>query len=516
MKVSNQHALAGLLLIWALIFGVYVRILPVLQAGFPLNDGGLFYTMTADLHANGYFLPATTSYNGLDIPFVYPPLMFYVTGLIHSMSGLPLIEVVRWLPVLFSLLTLPAFYLLARALLDDPLSAALATAIFATLPRAYEWIIMGGGITRAPATLFLILMGWGAYRLFTQGGWKNGLVTAVSAALIVLTHPERTLHAVVTAAVLWFFFGRTFTGLRRGLFVAGGVLLLTAPWWLLVLSRDGWAPFQSAMRAGGQQWLFWAPLLTLNFTDEPIPLAAILAAFGFIGCLLQKKSFLPVWLVAAFLADPRSAPHVVPLQISLLAALGLVEVIFPALARLVERDAPPAGVGTFLSSGKGRWVLGYILLVLLVGAIINIQSLGTYVLSQDNRSALSWVVRQTPPESRFLSLTWQEDAMLSPLLEWFPALSGRTNISTMQGREWLPDTQNYTVRLETFPDLQACLYNDETCLERWAARQDESFDHIYLWLGSSPRLSALALSLRQSARYQLVYDTPAVLIFARR
>ncbi len=161
MKISNQHALAGLLLMWALIFGAYVRILPVLQAGFPLNDGGLFYTMTADLQRSGYALPATTSYNHLGIPFDYPALPFYLAGLLQSLSGLPLSEIIRWLPVLFSLLTLPAFYLLARALLNDALAAALATAIFATLPRSYEWIIMGGGVTRAPATLFLILMCWG-------------------------------------------------------------------------------------------------------------------------------------------------------------------------------------------------------------------------------------------------------------------------------------------------------------------------------------------------------------------
>src|SRR5258706_4346093 len=203
MKISNQHALAGLLLMWALIFGAYVRILPVLQAGFPLNDGGLFYTMTADLQRSGYALPATSSYNRLGIPFAYPPLPVYLTGLVQSISGLPLSEIIRWLPVLFSLLTLPAFYLLARALLNDPLTASLATVIFAMLPRSYEWIIMGGGVTRAPATLFLILMSWGAYRLFSTGGWEIGVVAAISGALIVLKHPERTLPGAGAAGGLW-------------------------------------------------------------------------------------------------------------------------------------------------------------------------------------------------------------------------------------------------------------------------------------------------------------------------
>ena len=304
-------------------------------------------------------------------------------------------------------------------------------------------------------------------------------------------------------------------GLRRALLVAAGVAALSAPWWLVVLARYGWAPFQAAMQAGGQRWLFWSPLLTLNFTDEPILLAAVLAVLGFVGCLFQKKFFLPVWLVLTFLTDPRSAPHVVPLQVSMLAALGLVEIVFPALARLVDGEQPPS-VPIFLSAGNGRWVLGYLLLVMLVGAIVNIQTLRTYVLSGDERAALNWVAEQTPADSRFISLTWEDDAMLAPLLEWFPALSGRTNISTVQGREWLPGPQNYTPRLNAFPDLQACLYQDEVCLERWAAQEREPFDHVYLSLGSPAHFSALALALRQSPRYELVYDNPTVLIFARR
>ena len=516
MQNSNRQGIAFLLVAWALVFGAYIRILPVSQAGFPLNDGGLFYTMTADLQRSGYTLPAETSYNGLDIPFAYPPLPFYLAGLAQSLSAAPLDEVVRWLPVFFSLLTLPAFYLLARALLADPLAAALASAIFATLPRAYEWLIMGGGVTRAPAALFLILMVWSAYRLLTAGGWKYVLVTAISGSLVILTHPERALHAAVAGALLWLFFGRTRARIWQALLVAGAVVLLTAPWWVLVLAREGTAPFQLALQAGSQRWLFWAPLLQLNFTDEPIPLAAVLAVFGFFACLLKKDIFLPVWLVLAFLSDPRSAPHVVPVQVSLLAALGLVDVVFPALARLAPANAQPENTSAFLARSAGRWMMGYILLVLLAGAIINTQTLATYRLSEEDRSALAWVRTHTPPGSRFLVLAWQNDAMLSPILEWFPALGERTSISTVQGREWLPGAQHYTARMETFAPLQTCLYRDLTCLDEWAEKQAERFDHVYLSLGSPARSSVLALSLRESDRYMLVHETPAVLIFSRR
>jgi hypothetical protein len=61
----------------SILIGGYIRISGVLQSDFPLNDGGLFYTMIKDLMANGYRLPVTTSYNHLNLPFAYPHY-FYI------------------------------------------------------------------------------------------------------------------------------------------------------------------------------------------------------------------------------------------------------------------------------------------------------------------------------------------------------------------------------------------------------------------------------------------------------
>ncbi len=110
--------------------------------------------------------------------------------------------------------------------------------------------------------------------------------------------------------------------------------------------------------------------------------------------------------------------------------------------------------------------------------------------------------------------------MLSPLLEWFPAFSERTNISTIQGREWLPGKQNFRLRLDAYPGLYACLSQDAACLEQWASQQDDSFDYVYLSLAAAadapPQHSLLEASLLQSDRYQVVYQSPSVLIFSRR
>jgi hypothetical protein len=260
-------------------------------------------------------------------------------------------------------------------------------------------------------------------------------------------------------------------------------------------------------------------LLLLNFTDETIALAAILAVVGVAACILQKKLFLPVWLGLAFLVDPRSAPHVIAVQTSLLAAVGLTEAIFPALARLGKHPSQE-NERLFLASNRGRWVFGYLLLMLLVNAMLNLQSLDNLVLSNDDRTALEWIQTSTPAGSRFLALSWEGNAMLSPLLEWFPALSGRTNLSTMQGREWLPGKQNFNTRLAAYPDLYACLYQDAACLEKWAVQQEDTFNYVYLSLAPAARASAqhslLEASLIQSNQYQAVYQTQTVVIFAHK
>ncbi|MDO8752325.1 MAG: hypothetical protein Q7J80_00405, partial [Anaerolineales bacterium] len=95
---------AGILILFtAIIFGTLFRLLPAWMAGFPINDGGMFYTMIQDLQSNQYIPPLYTTYNNLNIPFVYPPLGFYIGTLISDLLNLstPLV-VIQWLPAILN------------------------------------------------------------------------------------------------------------------------------------------------------------------------------------------------------------------------------------------------------------------------------------------------------------------------------------------------------------------------------------------------------------------------------
>jgi len=75
-----------------------VRLAITLRSDFPLNDGGLFFSMARDLKRAHYALPGEKSYNGADLPFAYPPLGIYLAALADSAlpAGLPPGDPVEW------------------------------------------------------------------------------------------------------------------------------------------------------------------------------------------------------------------------------------------------------------------------------------------------------------------------------------------------------------------------------------------------------------------------------------
>jgi hypothetical protein len=500
-----KQPFSRLLLFCALLLGTFLRFYPVWGAGFPVNDGGMFYQMVKDLVSSGFQLPLYTTYNQLDIPFAYPPIPFYLAGFVHHFLHISLLDVVRWLPMVFSILTLPAFFWLARIVLSNEEKAVVATLFFACLPRSFEWLIMGGGLTRAPATLVLILFSGYLIKVFRDQERKYLFHAILSGGLILLSHPERSLHAFTTAILFILFFART----KRRLFdmplIGTGVTLVSFPWWGVSLLRFGLEPMLQASRAGGDRTLFWSPLLLLNITDETIAITAFLAVIGVMYELSKRRWLLPLWLLLPFITDPRSAPHITPIQLSLLAAIALVDVILPALAHAVSPDA-------LLQSKAGKMVLAYFLVIGLVNGLMNDATLSELRLSAYEREGLDWISRNVPYAGKhFLLYPRESNAALSPLLEWFPALTSQTSLSTYQGREWLDEVSHSDAFFESRNAWLACASQDEKCLEDWICSSGVQVDYVLL----TSNASGLSVSLKSSANYKLVYQNAEMTVYQR-
>ena len=499
----------------AVLFGGLVRFMPAAVTRFPPNDGGMFYTMAADLSANHYRLPEVTTYNNLDLPYAYPPFGIYVASLLADVMRIPLLAVFLWLPPLLAALAIPAFYLLARAILNDKLRASLAALFFALTPGQYDWNIMGGGVTRAFGMLFLLLAAFYVLRLFQDGKPKLLLAAIFFCSLAVLSHPEVGLQTAGLCAVLWLFFGRTGRSALHAFLVALGVTLLTAPWWGTVIFYHGLVPFLSAIQTGQHTSVSWLPLLLGLFSSgEFLPLLLVLRLAGFIYAIWKRQFVFIILIFAPALFDPRSAGTVADLSLCILASIGFLDFLPALLQKIRKVELRP-----ILDTRVGASVLFILAFTLFLECgLLNFRLINT-TLSVDERDVMTWVREKLPTSQNFFLVTGRPYSMSDPVQEWFPTLTNQHSQTTLQGLEWTLDAQ-FNARLEDLVALQAC--PNLVCVETWSARTGLTYD--YLWVNKFPadnssevarRLREVLADLNHSPSYRLIHESESAAIFER-
>ncbi len=199
---SKDSSLPKVLFILCItLLGVFLRIQYLQKSDFVINDGGMFYTMILDLQKNGYVLPRFTSYNFSQIPYAYPPLSFYVGAVLNQFLHIDLITIFRLYPLFFNILSIPAFYLLAKEITQINRQALLATAFYSILLPSYEWLISGGGLTRSPAHTYFILAFYFYLVYLRTRKWKSLIFSIFTAALMTLHHIEYCWMLVLSMAL---------------------------------------------------------------------------------------------------------------------------------------------------------------------------------------------------------------------------------------------------------------------------------------------------------------------------
>lgn len=503
----------------AIFLGAAVRAAHVLGGDFPLNDGGLFYRMTEEILAARFTLPTVTSYNGAALPFAYSPAAFYLAAAAHDALGVSLTELFRWLPFLVSCLTVVAFVPLARAVLRDERAAAVAVLAFALVPRSFLWLVMGGGLTRSVGLLCGIIALHQAHALYTRREWRFAAGAAAACALTVLSHLSTAHFIAWSVALLFVVFGRHRFGVAGSALVAAGTLALSAPWWGTVIVRLGVAPFLAAQSVSGSVFGDAAGrndvllhLARLNFDTTAAPLFPVVWLLGLLGAFVSLRPgriFLPVWWVGTTIVDPRAGWTYATIPLALLAGIGAVEVLWPALrSNVAQRSrhwrALPAAVGGALVA------FAAVTAALPVGG--EMAALGS--LGPADREAMRWVARSTAPTDRFLVVTGEQWSV-DEVAEWFPVLAGRRSVATVQGTEWVP---GFTRGQRQSDALQiACATADGRCLESWSDSAGRPFTHVYVARPSGGECCApLAAALRRDPGYVVLHDGPGALVAARR
>ena len=486
-----------------LILGGFVRLVPILSLDFPLNDGGAFYQMILDLKTAGYALPVFTGYNKAGIPYSYPPLSFYIAGSLSDLFNLDLLSVLRFLPAMISILTIPAFYFFARKLFPDYKKSLFATFAFALLPTSFDWLVVGGGLSRSFGYLFVILFFSQFYALLKQGGIKPLIMSIIFATLTLLSHPGTAFFACYGSIIILFFHWKeSDQWFRKVLFVGLGTLLLASPWWLTVLINHGFRVFIYPFQTENPSLASILTPFTFLFTNEP--LLDILAFLGLIGvfiCLKKRGYFLPAWLFLIFLFESRLGATYAVLPMSLLVSVGIVDGFLPILMKHSDQK----------KTGEIGWVARLAFVFLGFYAILNAYLGVVYqVVTEDQGDAMDWISKNTPEDSQFLVLSGTPEYGIDPVSEWFPTLSQRHSLTTPQLHEWLPN-QEFSKRVRLHADLQQCLDRDFQCIEAWAKDNSIHFSHVYI-----PNPTYYWTKDAEEIAKNLIYNEPGGMIWARR
>lgn len=407
------------------------RLVLAVRIDFPINDGGLFVPYIEATGRAFPGLPATVQYNALELPNAYPPLGFWLGGLLTKL-GVGAVETMHVLPPLLNAAWL---VLLALLLLRDrhsPLFAAAAVALVAIAFRSYEWLVMGGGLTRGLGAVFLILT------LLAAGGTRGREVSplplrwaavaglAVGAAL--LSHLEWGILAAASLVVQRALVSRSIKDFLASTSLAGGTAVaVVAPWVMFVLFHHGVEPFLAA--SGTSAWDLPVTVARLeDYTRTQWP--NVLLFVGGAVLLVRRHLFWPVFVLLCVVLTPRHSLTPLVLPASYLTASGLEAAVLAVRRAATQwRELPEVAAVAALA------------LVAAAGSVVAVDRTRVVnptfqPLSGQVREAMAWV-RQEQAGSSFAVVTdpvWYYDASA----EWFPALTAATSSTTVQGTEWLP------------------------------------------------------------------------------
>lgn len=510
--MNRKLDLPELLLFTALLFGSIVRFYPAIASGFPINDGGMFYVMTRDLMSNGFALPDFTNYNNAGIPFAYPPFGFYVASLLSALAPGSDLWVFLFVPAFVSSLSILAFHLFAVEISPSRVVASLAVLIYALTPGSFQWPVMGGGITRSFGLLFMFLMFWQTVQLFKEYRPRHLLLAILFGAATLTSHPQTAFHAALGGLLLFLFYGRSKRGFLSAILVGLGVALLSAPWWVTVLQRHGLETFLSAGGTSQRTLEFYQIVLTLHLPTNLLTLPFL--TFFYIGLFvsLKERNFIyATWILAAYLSDPRGGAGIALLSESILAGIGVNQVSVWIISRKTG-PVPSSGLR------RGGGVIGSVLFLwIMLGAVITDFRLVNTSLKAGDLELVEWVNENTGADNIFALATGREFSMTDPLQEWFPTLTGRTSLTTLQGREWtLGDA--FFPWYEELVKFQKC--PDAVCVNEWSRRNQVEYDYLIVLIPDeaamdelSDSLRSLGAAVRGSDSHTLVFESDHALVF---
>lgn len=432
----------GYIVLFIVVFSLIIRLPYIIGSSFPLHDGGFFYVMVRDLLKNDLLLPAYSSFNNANIPFIYPPFGLYFVAILERIFDIDGVLLFKIIPFVLVILLIPVFYEFSKEFFENENYSLTATLVFSLLPFSYEWLILGGGVTRGFGAIFCLLSLTFLFRNIKRTNIPNSILCVLFCGLTVLSHPEWAWFIVYSIGLklLLMFLKNKRKALIISVITFFGTLLVVSPWLIAIFDKHRWTIVRPFFESGFSRWAQIMNLLAFNWSGEVIfPVVTIFAVIGVFFVFRSKKHFLLLWLPAVFFLQGRAADQKAVVPLALIAGVGVLE------SMIFFKNQ--------FNGKRASWALfsaiTYAVIICLLGLSLRENNF-IKPLSETQLEGLQWFDKNVQPDSTFVVLTGN-DWPLDNLSEWTVALTGRESISVVQGYEWLP---SFSDRVKKYGEIR--------------------------------------------------------------
>ena len=442
-KYLTTPGITMLLMLGSIIFiGIVVRVahLVFIDVNTPIHaaSGGLFLEFAGQIASNNFWLPKTIPYyTDHGIPFAYPPLAFYLEAILVYGLKIPEFTVVNVLPPTIATLTLPSFYFLTASIGFHRRTRLVALLVYSIIPVAFAEPIQAAGLAEALGSLTLIWL----FIALVHANKKHNIVSfglaGIAWAFCIGSSPGSAYGS--TLIVLGFSIFRLAGSQQKnrietiyGLLIMVVIAILgTSPYLMTVLVNHGidvfWSPFLAPHRT------LVGPIYEIILRFERFEIVRwhvvwdLIIVLGIFFELSRRAWLIPMWFCLV-LVIPREGVWLVAVPASLLAGIGVSEVVLPALKTLSTKSLPRF---------ERMAVDGIAILILVtfgVGATARViidEVRDTDSISVGFENALKWGNSNLEEDVNMITLMSDED--------WSPYLLRRTVLNMPFGAEWQPE-----------------------------------------------------------------------------
>ncbi|MFC1872246.1 hypothetical protein ACFLYV_00785 [Chloroflexota bacterium] len=490
------------------LMGFLIRLVPLAMSGFttevPYGYGSLYYHFAETILENNFVFPNIIQYySDGGIPFAYPPAPFYLMAFIDRFTPLSTFFLCNYLPTLISMVTIVAFYFLAKEIFKEKKLILFSTLAYALLPTAFSELIPGEGLCESFGVLIFIVGMIFIYKMFSIEKRKYVLITGLLFGIAVVGSPGGGYAFGISLLVFSFLKGEGIFDWKKFAIVTLIGALVSSPWWLMVIHYHGIDVFINAFMLrhsnvlGLIQTTLYFNVFGLFWTT--------FCLIGIFYSMIKKDFLLPIWFVVVLILGGVEIGYINPIPGALLITLGLLKVVIPSFKKGISG----------INNGTRLLTTAFIMLVILHGVgtaymtAINIYQSKMFCVPMGEIEAMEFIKQNTTEDSVFFSIPGENCMDWNGSVEWFPAIAHRTVLNAAFGSEWSGDFIQISHNMGD--DLKKATESDH--IIDIANKYSVQFTHVYIT--RSPSNVNLIYSLKDSELFEVVYQNQDAIVFAK-